>query len=335
MKVIQAKYILQQLNFDLIGKDSYRGITLTYAWMANQFGHIALGFIPTILIYQILKPYLSSQKLNLYTGIGVSMFWLFFETYNSLGPILRKTNVYVFNPDFSNLAFDTATDVCFFALGGFLAATVIQISSTLVVLNVMLLAAIAYPSYYWYTTKMYQQEAKLPFQFRLSQWQNKLDENSKQIITNYMNSNQNGQHLLIFGTYKKGKTSLSVAIANEESIRHKKALYTSATKLYNQFYEPDLNDNDIKINNLWNWRNTNYLVIDDISPSIKTNDGTINPQTFYQLLNNNQYGKENINAIKQTNIIWVLGDDENALYDWKQLLLSMGIPQSNINAVYL
>jgi hypothetical protein len=43
MKVIQAKYILQQLNFDLIGKDSYRGITLTYAWMANQFGHIALG----------------------------------------------------------------------------------------------------------------------------------------------------------------------------------------------------------------------------------------------------------------------------------------------------
>ncbi len=96
-----------------------------------------------------------------------------------------------------------------------------------------------------------------------------------------------------------------------------------------------MNDNDIKINNLWNWRNTNYLVIDDISPSIKTNDGSINPQTFYQLLNNNQYGKENINAIKQTNIIWVLGDDENALYDWKQLLLSMGIPQSNINAVYL
>jgi hypothetical protein len=45
--------------------------------------------------------------------------------------------------------------------------------------------------------------------------------------------------------------------------------------------------------------------------------------------------KRTLNAIKQTNIIWVLGDDENALYDWKQLLLSMGIPQSNINAVYL
>ena len=145
---------MQQLNFDLIGKDSYRGITLTYAWLANQLGHIALGFIPTILIYQILKPYLSAQRLNLYTGIGVSIFWLFFETYNSLGPILRKTNVYVFNPDLSNVAFDTATDVCFFALGALLAATVIQLSSTLVLLNVMLLAAIAYPSYYWYTTKV-------------------------------------------------------------------------------------------------------------------------------------------------------------------------------------
>jgi Tfp pilus assembly protein PilE len=46
----------------------------------------------------------------------------------------------------------------------------------------MLLAAIAYPSYYWYTTKMYQQEAKLPFQFRLSQWQNKLDENTSKLL---------------------------------------------------------------------------------------------------------------------------------------------------------
>jgi hypothetical protein len=120
MKVIQAKYILQQLNFDLIGKDSYRGITLTYAWLANQFGHIALGFIPTILIYQLLKPYISSERLNLYTGIGVSLFWLLFETYNSLWPILKNTDVYVFNPDLSNVGFDTATDVCFFALGAFL-----------------------------------------------------------------------------------------------------------------------------------------------------------------------------------------------------------------------
>ena len=34
-KKIPFKRILQQLKADLIGQDSYRGVTLTYAWLAN------------------------------------------------------------------------------------------------------------------------------------------------------------------------------------------------------------------------------------------------------------------------------------------------------------
>ncbi len=52
---ISFKRILKQLKADLIGKDSYRGVTLTYAWLANQFGHISLGFIPTFLVYYFIK----------------------------------------------------------------------------------------------------------------------------------------------------------------------------------------------------------------------------------------------------------------------------------------
>jgi hypothetical protein len=35
---ISFKRILKQLQADLIGKDSYRGVTLTYAWLANSLG---------------------------------------------------------------------------------------------------------------------------------------------------------------------------------------------------------------------------------------------------------------------------------------------------------
>ena len=49
-KTISFKRILKQLKDDAIGKDAHRGITLTYAWMANQFGHISLGFIPSYCI---------------------------------------------------------------------------------------------------------------------------------------------------------------------------------------------------------------------------------------------------------------------------------------------
>lgn len=53
--VISLKHVLQQLKADLIGKDSYRGVTLTYSWLPNQFGHISLGFIPTVILFIITK----------------------------------------------------------------------------------------------------------------------------------------------------------------------------------------------------------------------------------------------------------------------------------------
>lgn len=47
MVSISIKDIRNQLKADLIGKDSYRGVTLTYSWLANQFGHFSLGYAYT------------------------------------------------------------------------------------------------------------------------------------------------------------------------------------------------------------------------------------------------------------------------------------------------
>ncbi|MFZ4797898.1 MAG: DnaA ATPase domain-containing protein [Bacteroidia bacterium] len=335
MDIIQVKFVIQQLEYDLIGKDSYRGVTLTYSWLANQFGHIALGFIPTILIYQLIKPFVKSANLNLHVAIIVSTFWLLFESYNFLGPLFKNNQVYNFKPDLVNVGFDTITDVCFFAIGAFIAAIIIKYSLSLLLLNSFFLLLIIYPSYYWYTTKMYQQEAKFPFQYRLSQWKSELADSNKVTINNYLNNQTNGHHLLVFGAYKSGKTSLSVAIANEESIKHKKSLYTSATKFYNLLNEPNPAKTDIKINSLWNWRNTDYLIIDDINPSISINGVNVEPQTWFNMLNNNAYSKENLAAIKQTNIIWVLGENNSNCCDWEQLLLSLGIQKENISLLAL
>ena len=81
-KTITFNKILKQLKADLIGKDSYRGITLTYAWLANQFGHIALGFIPSFLLFHFCE--IDAVKSPIYT----SLFWLGFEILNFLVPLL-------------------------------------------------------------------------------------------------------------------------------------------------------------------------------------------------------------------------------------------------------
>lgn len=84
---ITFKRIIEQLKADAIGKDSHRGITLTYAWLANQFGPIALGFIPSFLLFHFFK--IDVLKAVIYVSLG----WLMFEIYNFLRPLLSEKNL--------------------------------------------------------------------------------------------------------------------------------------------------------------------------------------------------------------------------------------------------
>jgi hypothetical protein len=76
---ITGKDIRKQLKADLIGKDSYRGVTLTYSWLANQFGHIALGFIPTFILYLILAKDHGSRWAAFWSAVFIAGTWLLFE----------------------------------------------------------------------------------------------------------------------------------------------------------------------------------------------------------------------------------------------------------------
>ncbi|MEO8414004.1 MAG: hypothetical protein ABI472_10105 [Ginsengibacter sp.] len=85
---ITGRDIRNQLKADLIGKDSYRGVTLTYSWLANQFGHISLGFIPTFILYIILSRYYNEDRASFWAAVLISAAWFIFETFNFLGPLL-------------------------------------------------------------------------------------------------------------------------------------------------------------------------------------------------------------------------------------------------------
>jgi hypothetical protein len=87
-KTITGRDIRNQLKADLIGKDSYRGVTLTYTWLANQFGHISLGFIPTFILYIVLSRYYGNDSASIRAAVFISAAWFIFETFNFLGPLL-------------------------------------------------------------------------------------------------------------------------------------------------------------------------------------------------------------------------------------------------------
>lgn len=331
---ITIKKILQQLKADLIGKDSYRGITLTYAWLANQFGHIALGFIPAFLIYHFCN--INEIKSAIY----VSLFWLGFEILNFLVPLLFKKEKYVFKPKWLNVTFDTFTDVCFFALGAFLFSLSVTEVNNKMVINILIALSVylLFASRYWFITKMYQLNAKYPFQFRLSQWKFKINKADISKIEKFESSKKSdGNHLLVYGEFGTGKTSLGVGVLNELSIKNNSCLYVNAIKMFNKFF--DTND-ALKSYEIWNWKTADFLMIDDINPSEPIENELISPEKLLSFIDT--FKPENIKnrkILKSKNIIWVLGSkqylDESNNDKWKQMLLEIGIEEHKISTINL
>ncbi len=353
MGKVTTKDVLHQLKADLIGKDSYRGVTLSYSWLANQFGHISLAFIPTIPIYFYLKNHCSSGMPGLFSALIITGIWVVFETYNFLGPLLSNRlshskllflsgPKYQFQPAWLNIAFDTFTDLGFFTFGAFCAGLMMEYIhqghySILLTCVIVIAITLLYPIHYWYITKIYQQNAEYPFQFRLSQFDLPISEPNKITVNSYLNNNSKGKHLLLFGARDKGKTSLSVGLANEKSIQDKSCVYLTAMKLSSMFFEPESMVDNLKY--LWTWRNTDYLVIDDIDPGDPIKEDIISAAQFLEYMDKyTGHDDTNRKIIQDTSVIWVLGNDDAKNSDkqkWTEMLQQLGVAIENISCVEL
>jgi hypothetical protein len=346
MRTIKGRDIRRQLIADLIGKDSHRGVTLTYTWLANQFGHFSLGFIPTSIIYAILNKCHPGSCSAICTATLIAAFWLLFELYNFLGPLLFtsrsrsklffvKGAKYIFSPDWSNIAFDTFTDVCFFAFGAFFASIFLDFSWCAIYVLIALFIILIYPSRYWFLTKMYLQAAQYPFQLRLCQWNCIISAKAKETVNLFLDS-ECRKHLFVFGGMRSGKTALSVGIATELSIKHEPVLYTTAMKLYTMFFQSHAKmqaDNKA----LWTWRNASLLVIDDINPGDPVEHDLVTPGQFLHMLDTNTTANcENRKTIRDKNVIWVMGDEEQRIFeDWKKILVGIGVDEKDIHVINL
>jgi len=347
MKAITFKNVITQLKDDLIGKDSYRGVTLSYSWLANQFGHISLGFIPTFIAYQIFSKHHPAQKTAFYASLAVSVAWLLFETYNFLGPLLLNRRSiskalyipgkkYVFTPAWGNVAFDTITDLFFFWFGAFVSGILCAYSFKMLAVIMIILLLLLVPAGYWYLTKMYLQNAIYPFQFRLSQWEGEISAEDHEKVIQFLTNKTEGIHLLVFGTERSGKTNLSVGLSTEFSIKHAPCTYTTAMKIFSKFFDDDREILD-KNDSLWTWRTSQVMVIDDINPGKPVRKDIIDAQTFLMLLDNYSRSEINREIMRSKNVIWVLGEETRAPYAelWKKMLLSIGIAETNIFSINL
>jgi hypothetical protein len=346
MTKIKRKHVLAQLKADLIGKDSHRGVTLTYSWLANQVGHFSLGFIPTLLVFSLLVYLKKEENAPFYSALYISLGWLIFELYNFLGPLLRKKKSasktfyipskddFKFEPAWGNIAFDTFTDLLFFWIGAWCASYYLQSSTSVLIIILSLIVIVIFPASYWFLTKMYLQYANYPKQYRLSQWDFGISEEGKQIILDFKNSKDKGNQLFICGEAEKGKTSISIGLASEMSIMRNAGFYSTGVKMMNLFI--DETEPDSKA--VWDWRNSDVIIIDDLTPELGM--GTfISPSVFFEYANQSERIKsKNLEFLKSKNLIWVLGTDKenhDHITQWTEKLVQIGVPEKKIKIVQL
>lgn len=341
--------VRRQLKADLIGKDSHRGVTLTYAWLANQFGHFGLGLLLALVLYKVFFHALefSVTKAAVWAGIGSAVIWLLFEIVNFLGPLLRQHQPgmrsqrvgsrYPFPPAWRSIAFDTGTDVLFFWLGAFSASLFCQFTVGMLIALICVSAALVYPSRYWYRIRIYLQTAQYPFQFRLSQWNFALGEAQKKTVLQYASDREPGRHLLIYGAKGSGKTSLAVAIATERSFRQCPCTYTTGMKLYTRFFEQ--RPNQLPADHpLWDWWSCQTLVIDDINPGEPIEQDLVGPKDFLRFVDTYTAHPLNRETLKAASVIWVLGSEtrlRESADAWTEMLREIGVAPAQIYTLRL
>ncbi|HAI82848.1 MAG TPA: ATP-binding protein [Chitinophagaceae bacterium] len=340
---ITAKYLLQQIKADLIGKDAHRGVTLTYAWLANQFGHFALGFIPTFILNRIFI-YCKVQHPASWAATIIYAFWLLFEIYNLLAPILLKkstgklklnrTGKYTFKPAWKHIFFDTSTDIVFFWIGTTACLALLNNytnSFWILLLLVTLLLLVAYPSVYWYRNKLYLQVAQFPFQLRLSQWHFPIAPEHKHTVNQFLQRTTKGNVLLVFGHANSGRTSLAVAIATELAIQEQLAHYTTYIKWQERINQAE----NVATSTLQQWRNANVLVVDDINADTTYQPTLHTAQSFYEILQRSMYAEQNKLALQQCNSIWVIGTTNGSSEEWQQMFNKLLGTQITIEIITL
>lgn len=346
MRNFPPKIISRQLKQDLIGKDAFRGVTLSYTWLANQFGHIGLGFIPAAILYAISNNKASGNKGFWGPSFVILLLWVVFEFKNYMISVsVRKKDSLIkknarkafYDPRKWHFRNDLFTDLCFFALGAISARMLFTLDMYTVLGCMIIVPVIIYEARYWYPAKIFLQRALLPFQYRLSQWSGYMSEENKKAINNFMDAPYSGTHLVVLGEDDDEKIRLSVGIGSEFSYQLKKCRYLTAMKAFECFYRYEAEDSrDSHLTN-WNWEEAELLIIDDINPSHSNIKEVITPDEFFEKITA-RYGEENKKLLREKKVIWMLGNEEadgSVKRNWEEMLVRIGLDRNNIIPVNL
>jgi len=345
--------LLKQAKTDLWAKEVQTGYTVTYAWMANQLGHFALGFIP---VYFLIWLALASGLVGwLRTSFGeeglrwsqflIPVVWLLWFINKEQGDVQEaiadagKANV--FPMDAGDVRRDAYTAVYFFAAGIAVASADLVAPwhndhrwywlPVLVFLALFLIGMS--PAYYWLSRKKCFQQANLPYMFRLANFPPKIASppasDSVPALLEFTSLQGQWKHLIICGPLQSGKTTLASAIGTEHAFAMGRARYLGAFDFL-QFADLDHDPLASPNQPLWPWQQSNILILDDLDPGFQ-DDNILNRAEILK-----QIGKLNsLNQLRSLRTVWLVGSEAHAEFWRTELARLLQTKPEEIGLVHL
>lgn len=300
------KEMIKQIKDDLWCKEVATGYTVTYTWMANQLGHFAIGFAPTIILSSIAAAIFGATPLIALVALLPALFMIYKEQGDIAVEKKRSdTNPGIFPLNIGDIKKNAWTANLFTFVGACVAGSValtglIPVVGSLLPLVVLLILTVpcVFVMRYWLTKKKCFQQSGLPFTYRLSYFsennmKNTLEECQK-TINEFMDGNIDS--LIISGPVKSGKTTLGVSIGTELAFKQIKVRYIELFDLLESISfvkEPPVHFAYV----LWDLGEVDVIIIDDVDMT-KLND-------LDKLLNDANL----VSEFKTKKIIWLLNDN--------------------------
>jgi len=337
-KYIPSWDVFVQMLEDLTTKDTHRAATLSYAYLANQLGHIALGYIIAAFAHALLEQVEKWEWAFVDPGkdsevswwaFGMSaLIWFLVEAFY-VRKALMKTNKDFQRPKLQIIE-DVSMDILFFWFGGSLVLYFRLDTLPMMYVHIGVTVFLFFWVMKWYRIKMCQQYIRLPFHQRLMDTKvfcgNTIPArlNMQEEVLNIVNDRPRG-HWIFYGGNSSGKTGLAVGIASDAAFKKCKTSYQTMSRLIQEMVISDAQLRD-EFYLLWSWRDSDLLIIDDIVITGETAGGhSFAPECFVDELRQDSIPEiDNYRVFREKAVIWILGtSDEQKVSEWTNAIRSI------------
>jgi hypothetical protein len=339
--VITKRDILAQVNVDIRGKEVQTAETYSHSWIANQFGHVCIGIVLTIVSALAVGPGWSLVV----DWLGLPSSWKVAFPWDSVGGAVLATggiawwewkayrhevkeSIGRFPLDRKLLRDNAITAAAYMVLGvattlvyGYLVFTTDErwlgvptwIWGTLCILLLMLIAILlAVP---WLRQKIIWQKAGLPYLFRLADAQPTMQDEAHTLdalINGPAPPDCVPRQIVVGGPIGSGRTEICAGLGTEFAFKAAAVRYLTLGALLEfiaRSGEADFFDDTGPANiAYWPWSRAQVVIIDDIGPLLiaKSSMRDAHVEQFGQILDNELRAIRDVLAKCHT--VWVIGD---------------------------